>query len=241
MGNETGIKIKKIKMKELIPTKENPNKMRDKDFNTLTKTIQELGYDQPMKVWFNKEKNKYEISKGNHRYWALKVAGFDDNDKVECVVGEYKNRDEMLKDLVKDNIVRGKLSPEKFTKLWDKLSQKYGKDMTRQMFDFIDEEQLDKLIKSVRTGLPDEMKEKLDEAKDEIQTIDDLSYVLNRIFAEHGDTLDYNFMVFDYLSGGEIVYIKASKENWKKIEEITKYCRDNKVDINKVIKIDYDG
>jgi ParB-like chromosome segregation protein Spo0J len=232
------MEIVKIKMKDLLPTEENPNVMSENKFNALVRAIEELGYDQPIKVWFNPERQKYEIVKGNHRYWALKILGLKDEDEVECVLGNYKNRDEMLKDMVRDNVVRGEIDPVKFTQLYDKISAKYGKDVTREMFSFIEEAELKRLYKEIKKELPEELKKKLEEAKEEIKTIDDLSIVLNKIFSQYGDTLKWNFMIFDYLKGGKCIYIRASKENWKKIEEIADYCTKNQKDINEVIKIE---
>jgi len=232
------MKIVKIKLKDLQPTEENPNVMSENKFNALVKAIEELGYDQPIKVWFNSEIGKYEIVKGNHRYWALKTLGYTDEDEIECVVGEYENRDQMLRDMVRDNIVRGKLDPIKFTQLYEKISRKYGKELTREMFSFLEEEELNRLYKEIREQLPPELRRKLEEAKEEIRTIDDLSKVLNEIFSKYGDTLQWNFMVFDYLKGGKIMYIRASKENWEKLQQIAKYCVDNQKDINEVIRIE---
>lgn len=229
------MELQKLKLDDLLPTEENPNVMKDRKFNVLVKTIEEVGFDQPLKIWWNEEKQKYEIVKGNHRYWALKTLGWTE---VDCVVGTYANRDEMLKDLVKDNVVRGEMDPLKFAQLYDKVSAKYGKEITREMFGFLDQKEFERLYKEVKAALPEELREKLEEAREEIKTIDDLSIVLNRIFTQYGDTLQYNFMTFDYLRGGEIIYIRANKENWQKIEEITQYCKDNKLDINEVIKID---
>lgn len=226
--------IKKISINELLPLEENPNEMKDKKFNSLVKTIEEIGYDQPIKVFWNEEKKKYEIIKGNHRFWAMKLLG---EKEIDCVIGNYENRDEALRDCVRDNIVKGQLDPFKFTKIIDSLSDKYGDEAVKEMFSFIDEAEMKKLYKEVKESLPEDLKKKLDEAKDDIKTIDDLSIVLNKIFAEHGDMLKFNFMVFDYMSGGKICYIRASKENWKTIEEMVQYCKDNKKDINEIIQI----
>ena len=228
------MKIIKLKIEDLLPIEENPNKMGDRKFNSLVKTIEEIGYDQPLKVWWNEEKKKYEIVKGNHRFWALKLLG---ETEIECVIGEYANRDEALKDLVRDNIVKGEIDPLKFTELYNKMIDKYGKDAVKEMYAFIDENEMKRLYKEVKEALPEELQKKLEEAKEEIKTIDDLSLVLNKIFSEYGDTLAFNLMVFDYLKGGQVFYIRCNKENWQKLMEIKQYCVDNKKDINEAIQI----
>ncbi|MHA1305232.1 MAG: ParB/RepB/Spo0J family partition protein [Candidatus Heimdallarchaeaceae archaeon] len=230
------MKIKKIPIDDLLPTEENPNKMKNRKFDVLVKTIEEVGYDQPIKVWWNKDLKKYEIVKGNHRYWAMKLLG---KKEVDCVIGDYKNREEMLKDLVRDNVVRGEIDPVKFTELFNKLGEKYQKEELKLMMGFVDEAEFKRLYKEIREALPsEEMKRRLDETKQEIRTIDDLSIVLNKLFAEYGDELRYNFMIFSYSNWEEQIYIRANKKNWQKIKEIVKICKDKGLDINEVIKID---
>lgn len=228
------LKIKKLNIDDLLPTEENPNVMKDSKFNSLTKTIEEVGYDQPCKVWWNEEKKKYEVVKGNHRFWAMKVLG---EKEIDCVIGEYPTRDDMLADMVRDNVVKGELDPVKFTKMYEQISDKYGKDMTRKMFEFLEEDELNRLIVEVKKQLPEELREKLDEARDEIKTIDDLSIILNRLFSEYGGTLPYNFMVFKYPGSEEkVMYVKCDKETWKGIEKMSKLCEENKVEINEYLK-----
>jgi len=230
------MKIVKIKLKDLSPTQENPNVMKDRKFDALVRAIEEIGYDQPIKVWWNKEKKKYEIVKGNHRYWGLKVLGLKDEDEVDCVLGQYKNRDEMLRDMVRDNIVRGSLDPVKFTELYDKISEKYGKELTREMFSFIEEAEMRRLYKEVKKGLPEELKRKLEEVKEEIKTIDDLSIVLNRLFAEYGDTLKYNFMVFRYSKWEEIMYIRCEKDVFQGAKRLAEIAQKKNIDMNDLLR-----
>ena len=226
------MKIKKLKLEQLVPTVENPNKMKDEKFNVLTKTIQEIGYDQPIKVWYNEDLNKYEISKGNHRYWALRTLG---EKEVDCVIGDYKDRDEMLKDLVRDNVVKGHLDPIKFTELFNKLSDKYQKDELKTMLGFVDDNEFQRLYKEVRDGLTPEMRKKLDKSKKEIRTIDDLSTVLNKIFFEHKDDLAYGFMVFSY-NQKQVYWIDMDRELKKILDEMAEKSRKDKVPLNEFVK-----
>ena len=121
------MEIKKIKIEELLPTEENPNKMPDNKFNSLVKAVEEIGYDQPCKVWWNEEKKKYEIVKGNHRYWALKLLGYTE---IDCVIGQYKDREQMLKDMVRDNIVKGELDGDYYPCNKEVFEKKYKVIMT---------------------------------------------------------------------------------------------------------------
>lgn len=227
------MKIVKLKLSELSPVLENPNKMKDGKFNSLVKTIEDIGYDQPMKVWWNESMKKYEIVKGNHRYWALRTLNIDEED---CVIGEYENRDEMLKDLVRDNVVKGQLDPVRFTDLFNKLSEKYQKEELKTMLGFADEAEFQRLYKEIRAKLPEEMQKKLDAARKEIKTIDDLSVVLNRIFFEHKDDLAYGFMVFSY-SGKQVYWIDMDKELKKLMDEIAEKCRADNLPMSEMVKM----
>lgn len=223
------MKIIKVKIEELLPPPENPNVLSDKKFNDLVATMKEIGYDVPIKIWWNKDIKKYEIVKGSHRFWGLKTMG---ETEVECVLGEYETRDAMLSDMVRDNIIKGELDPIKFTNLYSKIGDKYGKEATRQMFAFLEDAELQRLVKEVKKQLPEELKERLEEAKDEIKTIDDLSIILNTLFQKYEGDLKYNFMIFKTGNMEEAMYIKCDKDVWLSARKIALECREDQKNIN---------
>jgi len=222
------MEIKDLNIDEIITTAENPNVMDEKKFNQLYKVIEKEGFDQPIKVWWNEEIKKYEVVKGNHRYQVIKILG---NKTIPAVIGTYENRDEMLKDLVRDNIVKGKLDPIKFTQLFDKVSKDGSKDALKEVMGFTDEAEFTRVYKEVKDSLPEDLKKKLEKSKDQIKTIDDLSYVLNKMFAEYGDTLPIGFIVFNF--GKEThFWVKMDKELKDRMTALTDKCKEENIDIS---------
>ena len=62
-------------------------------------------------------------------------------------------------------------------------------------------------------------------AKGEIKTVDQLSNILNEMFAKYGDDLKYGFMVFEF--GGKTHYwIKMNNKLKKKMQGLADECRE---------------
>ena len=212
----------------------NPNEMSDYKFNELVERIKKLGFRQPISVTPLGE-GKYRVYAGEHRVRAAMVLGMD---KIPAYIDEFDNDSEMF-EMVKDNMISGKMNAKKFTRIVNELVTKYGRDTLRQMF-ALEQNEFDRYYQEVRNTLDPAMQAKLDGVKEEIKTIDDLAKVLNRLFTEYGDTLDLNFMVVDY--GGEHhLWIRSDKELWKMCEELKDVCTTQKLDMVEVMKLLFEG
>jgi len=220
-----------IKIEELQRNDTNVNEMDDVTFNDLVAKIQDRGFDQPIKVWFNEDIKKYEVIKGNHRYEAAKLLKYEE---VPCIVGKYKDRDDALADGMSDNVIRGKMNPDKFTKEWLRLKKIYGTDKVMSMMSLSSQKNISSLIKEARTTLPDEMKKDFDKVKDEIKDIDDLALILNTLFKEYGHTLKCGYMFFNY--GGVInLMIRMEKPLKASMEKMGEICESKEKNINEVL------
>lgn len=228
MSEISEVKREWIEVSRLFALPENPNVMSDIKFSELVEKIRDKGFDQEVKVFFNQEKNIYEVIKGNHRVEASKYLQYE---KVPCVIGDYKDRDEAVLDAMSDNIIRGEIDPEIFTELYTKYKGKYGTDELLKKLNVSGETELKKFIKEIRQNLPQEMKSEFDKASKDAKTIEDLSFILNKLFNEYGDTLEYNFMYFMY--SGEIqLLVKMSKDMKDLVEKFTNKAKTDGVDIN---------
>jgi len=222
-----------IKQNQLIdinllePAEFNPNKMPDKKFNKLVERIAEQGFKDPISV-VPLEDGRYRIIEGEHRWRAGKYL---DMSQVPVFIHTDWDDDKQKFEIVKSNILKGEIDVEKFTKLVNGLNDKYENDILSDMMGFTDEAEFGKFYEKVRSGLPDELKDKLDAVKDEIKTIDDLSNILNRLFREYGSTLEQGFMMFDY-GGKDNIWIKCNDHLWKKVVEIKNKCTAESKDIN---------
>jgi len=231
MENELKIlETKMIPLDQIKPLDENPRFMTDEEFNALVDNIQTKGFGTPLTVWWNDDIKKYELVKGHRRYDALTYL---DSKEAECKIAtEYGNREEMLMDAMADNINVGHFDPMKMTELFNYLKAKgYDEASIREKMGITNDKQLSSLIKQFKKELPPELADKLEEVKDEIKTIDDLSIVLNRLFNEYGTTLPSNFMIFDF-GGKDCMWVRCNEPLWNKILEIKKKCTDESKDIN---------
>ena len=222
-------KIIFIDIDKLVPSEENPQEYSPEKFNRLVRSIEQEGFDENLLV-VPIEDGLYRIVSGEHRWRAAKIVGVD---RVPCVIKDYDN-DKRRFELVKRNAIRGNLNIEKFLRLYDQLSEKYSREVIAEMM-ALDETELQKIVSAVRKELPEELQKKIDEAKAEIKTVDDLSLLLNRLFSEYGSTLDYNFMIFDW-GGKDSLWVRCDRPLWLAVKEIADECADDKMDINEKMK-----
>jgi ParB/RepB/Spo0J family partition protein len=61
-----------IEVSKLVPHPENPNVMKDGEFNKLSENIDEIGFAEPIHVALNKD-GTYTIIGGEHRYRAASL------------------------------------------------------------------------------------------------------------------------------------------------------------------------
>lgn len=225
---EQKIKIEYIPIEKLEPNKWNPNEEDEEKFNRLVKSIEDAGIIQPINVVPSEELDMYRIISGEHRYKAAKVLGYK---KIPCIVHKDFDIDRQKFITVRMNVIQGKLNPMKLANLIEDLSKKYEKEVMEELMGFTDEAVFHSIFEQIKRDLPEEIKEKLEESRQEIKTIDDLSNVLNRIFTEYGDTVPYNFIFFTF-GGKKHLMIRSEKKLFKKMEDILRYCQNNKIDIN---------
>lgn len=237
MSKEKDITFEIIDIKKIKVNSFNPNKMEDDKFNLLIGNIKEVGMNDPLQVV--KTKNEYLIVDGEHRYQACKLIGID---KIPCIVVELAKEDDIKFQNMRTTLIRGKLDPVKFAKLYDDLSKKYGEEITKEMMGFVTDAEFERIYQAVKQELPEELRGKLEDAKEEIKSIDGLAQILNGLFNKYGGTLQYNYMFFDY-GGKKQIMIKCSQILWHNVEKITQMCEVEKKDINtimeKLIKVEY--
>ncbi len=202
----------------------NPNKMAAPEFNLLVDNLQKTGLTDPILVRPMK-KGRYRIVGGHHRFDAAAYLGFTE---VPCVVITDPDFDEEAEQfqLVRMNMIRGKLDPAKFFALYEELSGKYSDAVLQDAFGFADEAEFRKIVEQTAATIQDPvMKEKFKEAAREVKTIDGIARVLNEIFTKYGDSLPFGFMVFDY-GGQRSVWIETPEKTMKAIDVLGEICRE---------------
>jgi hypothetical protein len=211
----------------------NPNEQDERTFNALCQSIQDEGWVEPMATAVLAEDGMYDIVGGHHRYDATIVLGIPEG-PVWLLDPEKFDADRQKWTMVKVNILKGKLNPAKFTALYEDMVKVYGAEVLKAQMGFTNEDAFKSLYADVRRNLPPELAKALDDTKDEIKTIDDLSLVLNRLFREHGETLPSNMMVFSF-GGKDVLWIRAEKDLWELVSGIAKKTAAVKGDMSAVM------
>jgi hypothetical protein len=229
-------KPQELPIEEVYTNEWNPNEQKDEIFNKLVENIQEIGMVEPIMVGLKPKEDdpqkKYIVISGAHRLEACKVLGYE---TIPAYVKEDFDEDMEKFQTVRMNVLKGAMNPVKFTELFNELEEKYTEDIVKDMMGFVDEVAFENVYMDVKENLPSDMQKEMDESKDEIQDVDDLSKILNKMFSKHGDTLDQNFMVFTY-GGKTHHWIKMDKELKDRMSEIEDYCSSNDIDINEELK-----
>lgn len=232
-----------IPLERLTANNWNPNEMSSEEFNRLCENIEEDGFlsalqavpvddegnnmhfseeDLPESAeeraeYLREEMDHARIVGGEHRWSAAKVVGM-----TELPVNLVPNKDKDWEKLatVRMNAISGDLDPIQFAELVEEQRKKMDDQELKHALGFAGEETLfDQVLEDVKESVPDDVREEIEEAEDDIETIDDLSEVLNRIFREHGDDLDYHFISFSY-GGEDNVMYQADDELWVDIDDI---------------------
>jgi hypothetical protein len=192
----------------LEPREDNPNKMSARQFDLLVDNLERTGLTDPILVRPISD-GKYRIVGGHHRYEGAKYLGFED---VPCTVIDDPDFDEEAEmfQVVRMNVIKGKLDPAAFFSMYEKMSGKYETQVLQELFGFSESAEFAKLIAKSAKVLPPELQAKFKEAAKEIKTIDGLAQLLNEMFTKYGDTLPFGFMIADY-GGQQSIWLQISK------------------------------
>lgn len=209
-----------IPVEDLIHDDDNPNQMDEDTFDQLVEEIREQGFDEPIHVRAcPTQEGKYEIGSGHHRTKAAIVLGMP---VVPAVVKQWTDREKKVA-LTKRNVLRGKMNKEKLLRLYQDVSKGRDPVQVQRELGFTDTKAFEKLVESTISNAPPKVRKKLEEAKEEIKSIDDLSSVLNRIFKESGSELDEGYMVFSF-GGKSHHYFQIDKATDDALKALLRAC-----------------
>lgn len=223
-GKTESLKRHTLPVDLLVPNEENPNEMSEQEFNLLYDNVERMGITDPILVRHHPGiPGKYKIVGGHHRVEVAKLHGLDEVPVTLITDPEFD--DEMEKfQMVRHNIIHGKMNPQKFMNLYQSLQGKYSEDVAAELFGFSNEDEFKKLVQLTAKALPKEMKQSFVDASKEIKTIDDLATVLNRLFSTYGDTVPYGYMIFDF-GGNDHVWLRLKKNQKKHLSDFGDLCR----------------
>ena len=214
----------------------NPNEQDTHTFNLLVKKIKEQyanpeTMDQAIHICPNPEIDGRFINfSGNHRLKAVKFLG---GVRIQATLFFWPLQ-KVIEEAVSDNLVKGSTNSEKFTKLvnWYANKWKVSVEDIAPKWGFQKEAEFYKNYKRAQT----EQLKKLDdqiktESKDKLQKIENLSFVLNKLFREYGSTLDQEFMFFMF--GDKLhMMVWMDAELQQSVKRIGDFAFENKVDVS---------
>jgi hypothetical protein len=232
LSKTNALERRNLPIGQLVANKDNPNTMSDAEFNMLSDNFDKIGITDPIFVRRIAE-DVYRIVGGHHRWEMAKLHGFEE---VPCTIiddPEFDDDQEKFQ-VVRMNVIRGKMSPDKFMALYNSLDKKYEAEIMAEAFGFADEEAFKKLTKQMSKSLPKELQADFEKAAKELKTIDGLSKLLNGMFSKYGNTLDYNFMLLDY-GGRDSVWIRMASAERKKLIALGHKCIDGAVALDAVL------
>lgn len=208
---------------KLMPNPLNPNEMSEQQFNMLCDNIEKVGLTDPILVRPHPtEKDMYEIVGGHHRWEVAKLYDYK-KVPVTIIKDPTFTNDDAAFQAVRHNIIHGKMSPQKFAKLFESLSEERSEQAVAELFGFVDEDEFRKMVKATQKALPKELQQQFKEASKELKTIDDLAKLLNQLFAQHGDTLPYGYMIFDY-GGKDSIWLRMGKSDINSMQALGARC-----------------
>lgn len=237
LSKTTGLIRKDVPINLLFPNENNPNEMSEAEFNMLYDNIESMGITDPILVKPLGDPSKkdctYRIIGGHHRWEVAKVHGFEEV-PVTIVTDPNFDEDQEKFQMVRHNVIHGKMNPKKFMSLYQSLSEQYTDEIAAEMFGFTDEEEFKKLLASTAKALPPEMKQEFKEATKEIRTINELAMVLNRLFTTYGDTVPYGYMILDY-GNQDHVWLRLKKKQKDHLIKLGNLCKEHQVTIDEVM------
>jgi len=210
-----------LALEVLVPNEDNPNKMANREFDLLVDNISKVGFTDPVLVRTRSD-GKYDVIGGHHRLMAAQFLGFTE---VPCTVIDDPEFDKEAADmqLVRHNVIHGKLDPAKFIELYKRYEDKYSTDILQEMMGFAEEADFRRLIEKTVKTLPKEMQQAFKDAAGEVKTIEGLSNLLNALFAKYGDTLPFGYMVFEY-GGQSSIWLRVEKKTLESLRLIGQIC-----------------
>jgi ParB/RepB/Spo0J family partition protein len=219
--------IKIVSIDALQPNVWNPNVEDPDTFNELVENIKLHGFTGAIEASPN-EDGTFTIIGGEHRWKAAKLAGLRQV-PVSIVAWDL---DVQKIQSVKLNLLRGRLDPSKFTKLFHSLELKYGRERLRQLMGLgAKDAMFRQLLKEVKSTLPQSVQDQIEKRSDKIRNVEDLAAVVQSLYAQYGNTLEYNFCLFTY-AGKVHLMIKMDKTTFEAVKELAAQCAGEGTDIN---------
>jgi hypothetical protein len=237
MSEHKRVDLRHIPIDLIVPNDWNPQGQDEITFQRLVDEIRDVGFLDPLEV-VPLDNGQYRIIGGEHRWQAAKVVGLEELPCSILIDAKWQDEDLQKFVTVRLNVLKGKLDPTKFAKLYQEMAEKYGAEALQQLMGYTDTKGFQKLVGDVKRGLkkslPKEMQDEFDEKAKEAKTVEDLESIIQNLFAKYGDTVNLSYVIFVY-GKQEHVYVQANMKLKKAVDQILLYCKKTGQDINEVL------
>lgn len=212
------VDIRVVDIDLLDPDPLNPQVQDLGTFNELVEAIRQDGMLESVNVV--PEGDRFRIVAGEHRWKAAKLAGLKQVPVIVTPADQW-SEDERRIALIRSNVIKGKFDPEKFSDLWRQLEARYGKEaLLRRTGLDARQAELKRVLKETGDALPDaKMKAELAKRGERIRSVEDLSAIVNSLYAEYGATLDSNFVAFSFM-GRTHLMVRCTPETFGHIRHL---------------------
>jgi ParB/RepB/Spo0J family partition protein len=233
---ESELQFSTIKIDLIDPNLSNPNEMDEVTLARLCEEIRENGFIVPIHV-IPQPDGRYRLLNGEHRWKAAVSLGYEHLPAI--VLSDEKWFDQDTVDLVniRLNEIRGTLSAQKLTPIYERVVTKHGSDAAQKILgithDEVFKKQVKKMIKSIQAALPNDLAKQVQKLADKTKTPADLGKSLSRIFAKQAEEAESNCVVFRG-RGKDHVLVRCTPDLYAVLLEIMKLAEISKVEMNKI-------
>lgn len=230
--------IKLVQVEQIDPNEFNPNEMTDNQLSLLGGAMEENGHLlDVLQVW-QKPDGRYMILGGEHRWKAAKGLGWEKVPAMVLTGEKWADPDRQRSTTVKLNVLRGKLSPEKFFKLWNEMSQRHRDEALAGMMGFARQDEMVKLVSKYRrkleqAGLPKDQTEAFAKKARKAKTLEELQAILEHFATKAPRTVERSYVMFT-MSGREHLSVMCDEQTWKAVREMMDAAAGKKLDANEV-------
>jgi ParB/RepB/Spo0J family partition protein len=233
-----------VSVDKLEPNAWNPQVMEDAKFNELVEEIREDGFDDAIHVVKHPDPDKesagiYMIVDGEHRWQAARVLGIAE---IPCVVKDNWPDEKTQKiKTVRRNLLHGDLDRARFTKLAHSLND-VGipiKELPSVLGFSNEAEFREKFVAQERQREEQAQqraaKSAKEEEKRESAVVNNLSFILNEIFSEYGDTVPQGFIFFCHKNKYHLL-VQMDDKLEGLVESAVKYLRATGKNVNALLR-----
>jgi len=229
-----------VSIDKLEPNEWNPQGMTDPKFNELVEEIREDGFDDPVLVVKHPTKPEgfFRIIDGEHRWQAARVLGIPE---IPCIVKDNWTDEKKQKvKTVRRNLLHGDLDKTRFTKLVHGLNDEgiSFKEMPGMLGFSSEEEFREKFIAEEKEREGDDrgsVAAARQEERRESSVVENLSFILNEIFEQYGDTVPQGFVFFWHKNKFHLM-VQEDEKLEKLIEAAVKYLRTTGKNVNPFLR-----